>query len=73
VADAHRQAFLECIGVDPKQVGAVNGLVIAGRDAGYDPEDLRKQKGCDFGRVKFLTFDDLFGAFASLLEALDKT
>jgi len=73
LADEHRQAFVECIGAEPKQVGAVKGTVIAGRDAGCNPNHLRKLKGADLGRTKFMTYDDLFASFEALLRALDKT
>ena len=56
-----------------KEVGAVRGMIIAGRDVGYDPDHLRKLKGADFGRVKFMTYDDLSAAFDALLRALDST
>lgn len=73
LADEHRQAFVTCIGAEPKQVGAVRGVVIAGRDADYDLDHLRKLKGVDFGRIRFMTYDDLFAAFDALLRALDST
>ncbi len=73
LADNHRQAFVTCIGAEPKEVGAVRGVVIAGRDADYDPDHLRKLKGRDFGRIRFMTYDDLFAAFDALLRALDST
>lgn len=73
LADEHRQAFVACIGAEPKQVGAVRGVVIAGRDADYDLDHLRKLKGVDFGRIRFMTYDDLFAAFDALLRALDST
>jgi hypothetical protein len=73
LADEHRQAFVSCIGAEPKEVGAVKGVIIAGRDVGYDPDHLRKLKGADFGRVKFMTYDDLSAAFDALLRALDNT
>ncbi|MBU1206396.1 MAG: DUF4263 domain-containing protein [Proteobacteria bacterium] len=72
-SDEHRLAVLECIRLDQKQVGSVRAVVIAGRDVENDPEHLRKLKGIDFGRIKFLTYDDLLGAFDALLRALDKT
>lgn len=73
LADEHRQAFVACIGAEAKQVGAVRGVVIAGRDADYDPDHLRKLKGTDFGRIRFMSYDDLFAAFDALLRALDST
>jgi hypothetical protein len=73
LADEHRRAFIECIGADPKKVGAVKGVVIAGRDGGYNADHLRKLKGVDFGRIKFMSYDDLFASFEALLRALDQT
>ncbi|MGZ9111910.1 MAG: Shedu anti-phage system protein SduA domain-containing protein [Rhodoplanes sp.] len=59
IADEHRQAVLECLGIE--RVAVVKGVVIAGRDSGYKPEHLRRLKGVDRGRVSFLTFDDVAG------------
>jgi hypothetical protein len=73
LADEHRQAFVSCIGAEPKEVGAVKGVIIAGRDTGYNPDHLRKLKGADFGRIKFMTYDDLSAALDALLRALDST
>ena len=67
-ADEHRVAFLDGIGVKRDNVGAVKGVVIAGRDSDYDPEHLRKLKGIDRGRVTFLTYDDLLASMAALIE-----
>jgi hypothetical protein len=66
-ADEHRAAVLECIGVDRRNVGAVRAVVIAGRDAEYDPEKLRRLKGVDYGRVRLLTYDDLLAALGALV------
>lgn len=73
LADEHRGAFLSCIDPELRQVGAVRGVIIAGRDTNYDPDHLRKLKGRDFGRIKFMTYNDLSEAFAALLKALDNT
>jgi antiviral defense system Shedu protein SduA len=66
VADEHRLAVLAALGVD--QVSSINGAVIAGRDAPYEPEHLRRLKGFDRGRVTLLTFDDVAASLASLAD-----
>lgn len=66
MVDEHRTAALECIGLDRKDVGAILGVVIAGRDAAYSPEHLRKLKAIDHGRIRFLTYDDLLASLSTL-------
>jgi hypothetical protein len=70
-ADEHRAAVLDCIGVKREQVGAVRGVVIAGRDRDCNPEHLRRLKGADLGRIRFLTFDDLVASLDSLTSNLE--
>jgi hypothetical protein len=70
-ADEHRLAVLDCIGIDRKKVGAVRAAVIAGLDAGYDPEHLRRLKGADWGRIKLLTYDDLLAGLGSLVRTVE--
>jgi hypothetical protein len=71
-ADEHRGAVLECIGVDRKEVGAVHAVVVAGRDAGYDPEHLRRLKGnAGYARVKVMTYDDLLANLGTLIRSLE--
>jgi hypothetical protein len=69
-ADEHRLAVLECIGVERERVGAVKAVVIAGQDAGYDPDQLRKLKGTDFGRIRFLTYDDVLAGLDILIRSM---
>jgi hypothetical protein len=58
----HRSAVIDCLGLEPKEVSKISGVVIAGRGEGQDSEHLRRLKATDFGRVRFFTFDDLLGA-----------
>jgi len=67
IVDEHRLAVLDSLGVNRESVSTVRGVVIAGRDRGYDAEFLRRLKGVDRGRVSLLTYDDL--AFGLLLLA----
>jgi hypothetical protein len=59
VVDEHRLAVLDSLGVTRDLVSSIKGVVIAGRDRGYDAEHLRRLKGIDRGRVVLLTYDDL--------------
>jgi hypothetical protein len=72
IADDQRVAVLDCIGIDRKQVGSVQAAVIAGRDSNYDPEHLRKLKGADFGRTRFMTYDDLLAGLDALIRTVDQ-
>jgi hypothetical protein len=69
LADDQRSAFLDALGIEPKSVAKLRGIVIAGRDGPYDARHLRALKGRDFGRVAFLSYDDVA---ASLQELADK-
>jgi hypothetical protein len=70
VIDEHRVAVLASLGID--RVSAVSGVVIAGRDRGYDSEHLRRLKGIDRGRISFMTFDDLAFSLWALAENLGR-
>lgn len=72
LADEHRVAVLDNIGVDRILVGSVRGVVIAGRDKGYSTDHLRKLKGADFGRSTFMTYDDLLGGLAALVRNIEQ-
>lgn len=72
VVDEHRLAVLDSLKIDREAVSTVRGVVIAGRDQGYDAKQLRVLKGTDFGRVIFLTYDDLLFGLVSLLNNLIK-
>jgi hypothetical protein len=72
VADEHRLAVLDSLKIDRSEVSTIRGVVIAGRDAGYDALHLRRLKGQDWGRITFLTYDDLLFALDSLISRLSK-
>jgi hypothetical protein len=69
--DEHRLAVLDSLKIDREQVSIVRGVVIAGRDIGYDAHHLRKLKGTDWGRVALLTYDDLAFALDVLIRRMD--
>jgi hypothetical protein len=69
--DEHRLAVLDSLKIDREQVSIVRGVVIAGRDTGYDAHHLRKLKGTDWGRVALLTYDDVAFALDALIRRID--
>lgn len=70
VLDEHRRAATESLGID--RISSVRGVVIAGRDAHYNSEHLRRLKGFDLGRITILTFDDLAFNLCALAERIGK-
>lgn len=71
IVDDHRLAILDSLKVDRDQVSTVRGVVIAGRDSGYNSKHLRKLKGTDLGRIIFLTYDDLLLALDALIRNIE--
>jgi Domain of unknown function (DUF4263) len=70
VVDEHRLAVLDSLKIDRSLVSSIRGVVIAGRDLGYDAQHLRRLKGIDRGRVTFLTYDDLLFGLIALLHRM---
>ncbi len=71
VAEEHRITLLDTLNIPRKQVAQVRGVVIAGRDGGYDAHQLRRLKGVDRGHVRFMTYDDLAVSMDELIEKMD--
>jgi hypothetical protein len=69
--DEHRLTVLEELKIDKSSVSTVKGIVIAGRDDGYDQEALRKLKGRYTERIRFFTYDDLGFALDALIRRMD--
>jgi hypothetical protein len=69
-ADEHRLAILDSLGISREAVSTIRGVVIAGRDGGYDAAHLRRLKGVDRGRVTLLTYDDIAFGLAALLKRM---
>jgi Domain of unknown function (DUF4263) len=72
LAEEHRAAVLGCIhNLTLSDVSRIRGVVIAGKDKGYDSEQLRHFKWTDFGpNITVFTYDDLIGSVASLVRAV---
>lgn len=64
--EKHRNAVLECLDLQDREVTRVKGLVIAGRDEGCNGNNLRKFKWQDRGAIDCMTYDDLLGIVAAL-------
>lgn len=71
-AEHHRAAVLECMGVKSEEVTNIRGVVLAGRDGGYDSEHLRRLKWDTPNKVTFYTYDDLIRAMIVLLQRIKK-
>jgi len=70
VTDDHRLAVLDSLRIEKDLVGSVRGVVIAGRDEGYDAKHLRTLKATDWGRISLLTYDDLAFALGALIREM---
>lgn len=68
----HRIAVLDSLGIERSQVSTVTGVVIIGRDDGYDRGQLIRLKSADLGGVQFYTYDDLLASLGSLIRGLEK-
>jgi hypothetical protein len=67
IVDDHRLAVFDSLGIDRINVSTVRGVVIAGRDSGYDAKDLRLLKRRDWGQITLLTYDDLLFSLDALI------
>jgi hypothetical protein len=70
--DEHRLAVLYSLKIEKEMVSLVRGVVIAGRDMGYDANHMRRLKGSDWGRITLLTYDDLLFSLDALIRRMDK-
>ena len=68
--DEHRLAILDSLEIDKELISTVKGVVIAGREEGYDAKYLRRLKGTDLGRITFLTYDDLLSSLDALIRGM---
>lgn len=59
VAAEHRVALLDDLGIDRSLVSRIRGVVIAGRDKGYDAADLRRLKARENHSITIMTYDDI--------------
>jgi hypothetical protein len=73
VVAEHRLAVLATLDIPSMQVSKIKGVVIAGRNKGYNPEHLRRLKGgANRIDVALFTFDDLASSLASLADKVGR-
>jgi hypothetical protein len=65
-----RTSVLKCIGLKSEDINKIRGVVILGRDQGYDLEKLRKLKGHHLGEVEFYTYDDIISTLTNLIRQM---
>jgi len=66
----HKSTFIDYLGLQLSDVTKIKGVVIIGRDKGYDPKYLRKLKWRDFPSIDFFTYDDLVNGLYSLIKEI---
>ena len=72
IVDDHRIAVLTGFDLQPDIVTQIRGVVIAGRDGGYEKSHLRRIKSTDYGRINFYTYDDLLFGLGNLIRGLEE-
>jgi hypothetical protein len=71
--DEHRLACLDAMKIARESVATVRGVVIAGRDRGYNADHLRRLKGrLSNSRISLLTFDDLASSLRVLIQQMGR-
>jgi hypothetical protein len=72
LAEEQRVAVLSCIGnLNLADVSRVRGVIVAGTDKGYDPEQLRHFKWMNFGsEITVFTYDELISYVVSLVRSV---
>ncbi len=68
--DDHRAAFLSGLNLTTADVSKIRGMVVIGRNEGYDSEHIRKLHWTDFGKCEFNTYDDMVNSLATLIRGL---
>lgn len=71
VIEEQRIAVLDCLKIDRHDVSNIRGVVIAGREKGYDAQNLRCLKMSNEGPINFLTYDDLLFALDALINKFE--
>jgi hypothetical protein len=64
--EEEKSAVLRGMDLVPSDVSKIRGIIIMGRNKGYNEEHFRKFKWIDFGKVDFYTYDDLVNSLVIL-------
>jgi hypothetical protein len=68
----HRITVLDSLNLRREEVAKISGVVIIGRDTGYDRSDLLRLKSADLGGVEFFTYDDILSNLEGLIRGLSE-
>lgn len=66
----HWLACLDALGIEERAVGQLRGIVVIGRSANHDPDQLRRMKASNRGNVTIYTYDDLLEGLSNLIAEL---
>lgn len=69
----HRLSVLDDLKIKPERVHNVRGVVVAGREHGYDAAHMRALKMRTNDDLVFMTYDDLLGAMDSLILRVERS
>ncbi len=72
IIEEHRISVLSDLKIGKDEVNVIKGIVIAGREKGYDADKMRRLKMAEQGRITFLTYDDLLHALEALITRFSK-
>lgn len=65
--EEEKSAVLRGMDLIPSDVSKIRGIIIMGRNKGYDDEHFRKFNWTDFGKIDFYTYDDLLNSLIILI------
>jgi hypothetical protein len=71
IIDHHHAAALDCLHLEPDDLSKIKGVVIAGRESGYNKKHFQKLKWSDLGRVELLTYDDILRNLGALIRGIE--
>ena len=67
MVEEEKSAVLRGMDLISSDVSKIRGIIIMGRNKGYDEEHFRKFNWIDFGKVDFYTYDDLLNSLIILI------
>ncbi len=68
----HRLACLDAMNLKEDPVAGVRGVVIMGRDAACDRDQLSRLKATDLGQISFFTYDDIAESLEVLIREIQR-
>lgn len=71
--DEHRVSVLDDLKIKAEDVHNIRGVVIAGRERGYDASHIRTLKMRSNDALIFMTYDDVLGAMDTLIQSIKRS